>query len=107
MPKWIGIYLCPWREPAICNLVITARKALKLAPFIDEGRPHPQVTTISPRLRLEIMMASPRKEIKGGRAYAGPLLGVLFLVACYLVLSDWQYLPTMIDTAIASVHWPV
>ena len=60
-----------------------------------------------PALRLESVMPSPRKETRGGRAFAGPLLGVLLLVACYAVLSDWHDLPTMIDAALASMHWPV
>ncbi len=47
-----------------------------------------------------------RKDSKSGKAFAGPLLGVVLLVACYFVLSEWQDLPKIISAAIVSVHWP-
>jgi hypothetical protein len=47
-----------------------------------------------------------RKETRGGRVFAFPLFGIMFLLACYWVLADWQDVPTIISGAIASVHWP-
>jgi hypothetical protein len=52
-------------------------------------------------------MAVSRKEVRGMGAYAAPLLGVFLLITCYLVLADWNELPTIIDSAISAVHWPV
>jgi hypothetical protein len=48
-----------------------------------------------------------RKEPKSGKAFAVPLLGVILLVACYLVLSEWQDLPKIINATMASVRWPI
>jgi len=42
-----------------------------------------------------------RKEAKGGRAFAVPLIGAFLLVACYVLLSEWQELPRMIGSAIS------
>ena len=47
-----------------------------------------------------------RKETRRGRAFAFPLFGIAFLLACYWVLADWQNMPTMISGALATVHWP-
>jgi len=45
-----------------------------------------------------------RKETKPGRAFAVPLIGALLLVACYLVISEWQELPRMIGSAMTAVR---
>lgn len=50
-------------------------------------------------------MPMSRKETRGGRAFAFPLLGIVLLLACYWVLTDWQEMPTIINSALASVHW--
>jgi hypothetical protein len=47
-----------------------------------------------------------RKETRGGRAFAFPLFGIAFLLACYWVLADWQDMPAIISGTLASVHWP-
>jgi len=47
-----------------------------------------------------------RKEARGGKAFAFPLLGIALLLTCYWVLADWQDVPTLVNTALASVHWP-
>jgi hypothetical protein len=46
-----------------------------------------------------------RKETRGGRAFAFPLFGIMILLGSYWVLADWQDMPTMISSALASVHW--
>ena len=48
-----------------------------------------------------------RKEINGGKAFAAPLLGVVILVACYLVLAEWDRLPMLIGATLSAVHWPI
>jgi hypothetical protein len=47
-----------------------------------------------------------RKETRGGRAFAFPLFGIVLLLACYWVLTDWPNVPALINTAITSVPWP-
>jgi hypothetical protein len=51
-------------------------------------------------------MAISRKEMRGGKAFAFPLFGIVFLLACYWVLAAWQDVPTLIATIFNSVHWP-
>jgi hypothetical protein len=48
-----------------------------------------------------------QREMRGARAFAAPLLGVILLVACYLVLAEWDQLPTLIGATLTAVHWPV
>jgi len=45
-----------------------------------------------------------RKESKGAWPFAVPLIGALLLVACYVVLTEWQDLPRMIGSAISTVR---
>jgi hypothetical protein len=56
---------------------------------------------------MEDEMAISRKETRGGRAFAFPLFGIVLLLACYWVLAQWQEMPTLINDALASVHWPL
>lgn len=51
-------------------------------------------------------MPMSRKETRGARVFAVPLFGIVFLLACYLVLVQWQDMPAMITDALTSVHWP-
>jgi hypothetical protein len=52
-------------------------------------------------------MPIPRKEIRGSRAFAVPLFGIVVLLALYWVLMDWQYVPEIIGSALATAHyWP-
>jgi len=46
-----------------------------------------------------------RKEMRGGRAFAFPLFGIVLLLACYWVLAEWQEMPTIINDALASLRW--
>jgi ABC-type Na+ efflux pump permease subunit len=48
-----------------------------------------------------------RKELRGGKAFAAPLFGVIVLVACYWVLAEWHDLPVLISETWSAVHWPV
>jgi hypothetical protein len=45
-----------------------------------------------------------RREARGGRAFALPLLGIAVLLAFYWLLADWQRLPSIIDAAIGALH---
>jgi hypothetical protein len=45
-----------------------------------------------------------RKAARSGKAFAVPLLGALLLVACYVILSAWQDLPNLINSAIIAVQ---
>jgi hypothetical protein len=47
-----------------------------------------------------------RKEMRGGKAFAFPLFGIVFLLACYWVLADWPEVPTLLTNALALMHWP-
>jgi hypothetical protein len=57
-------------------------------------------------LPRRMLMTAYRKEPSSGKALLGPLLGAAVLVAFYLVLSEWQDLPNIINVAVASVRWP-
>jgi hypothetical protein len=54
--------------------------------------------------RLEVRMRTPRREIRGGRAFAGPVLGIVILLACYYLLVGWHQMPAIIDFALAMVN---
>ena len=56
---------------------------------------------------LEVDMPRSRKEARGGKAFAAPLFGVVLLLAFYWLLTDWQNLPAMLNSAITAVHWPL
>ena len=55
---------------------------------------------------LEVEMPISRKEARGGKAFAFPLFGIMFLLTCYWVLADWQSMPLMLSNVLAAVHWP-
>lgn len=48
-----------------------------------------------------------RKAAKGMGAYAVPLMGIVLLIACYVILLQWHVLPTILGSAISAAHWPV
>jgi hypothetical protein len=47
-----------------------------------------------------------RKHMRSGGSVVAPLLGIVFLIACYLVLAQWDDLPSLINAGLAAVHWP-
>nr|WP_294554631.1 hypothetical protein [uncultured Rhodopila sp.] len=47
-----------------------------------------------------------RKHLRSGRSFAAPLLGIVFLLTCYLLLAQWDELPSLINAGLAAVHWP-
>jgi hypothetical protein len=47
-----------------------------------------------------------RKQARGGRAFAVPLFGIVVLLLCYWILSEWQNLPAVVTRALGSVRWP-
>jgi hypothetical protein len=49
-------------------------------------------------------MPTPRKEIRGGRAFAGPVLGIVMLLASYWLLVGWHHIPVLVDLALATVN---
>ncbi|HEY0184297.1 MAG TPA: hypothetical protein VGC09_15915 [Rhodopila sp.] len=51
-------------------------------------------------------MATSRKQACGGRDFLFPIVGITVLLACYWVLADWQEVPALINSALASVPWP-
>jgi hypothetical protein len=55
---------------------------------------------------LEVVMPVSRREVRGGAAFAAPLLGVVLLLATYWLLADWPNVPAMLSSALAAVHWP-
>jgi hypothetical protein len=48
-----------------------------------------------------------RKHVRGGGSLVVPLLGIVFLLTCYLLLAQWDDLPSLINAGLAAVHWPV
>jgi hypothetical protein len=51
-------------------------------------------------------MPSYRREVRGSRAFAVPLLGIVVLLVFYWLLADWQHVPEIFGSALAAVHWP-
>ena len=56
---------------------------------------------------LEVRMPVSRKDVRGGRAYAFPLLGIATLLVSYWILSDWHQMPSIIDAALSVVHFGI
>jgi hypothetical protein len=46
-----------------------------------------------------------RREVRGGRAFAVPVFGIVVLLAFYWILTDWQEMPRLIDSAISTILW--
>jgi hypothetical protein len=112
MPKYGSRHLCACWDAAIFPLAIEEEYQLKFALFRADDHlvapvwQHVGRANFGAERRLEVDMPVSRKEMRGGKVFAWPLFGIVFLLACYWVLADWQNLPTLIDGAIASVHWP-
>jgi hypothetical protein len=49
-------------------------------------------------------MPKSRKEVRGSRAFAAPVLGIVILLACYWLLVGWHHMPALIDFARAMVN---
>jgi hypothetical protein len=58
-------------------------------------------------LDRRLVVSLHRKHVRSGGSFAAPLLGIVFLLACYLLLAQWDDLPTLISAGLAAVHWPV
>ena len=50
-------------------------------------------------------MPTLRKEMRRGRAFAGPVLGIVILLGCYWLLVGWRQMPAIIDLALAMANW--
>ena len=48
-----------------------------------------------------------RKQVRSGGSFAVPLAGIVVLLVCYLVLAQWDDLPSLINAGLAAVHWPL
>ena len=55
---------------------------------------------------LEVDMPAYRRDIRGGRAFAYPLLGIFVLLASYWLLGEWQKVPMVLSAAFSALHWP-
>jgi hypothetical protein len=54
---------------------------------------------------LEIIwMPNSRKDGNGNHGYAAPVAWILALLCGYWVISDWNSLPTLINSAIGTIH---
>ena len=58
----------------------------------------------APEVAGGLLMYTSRKELRGTRVYTAPLFGIIVLLACYWVLSDWPRVPTLIASALDAVH---
>lgn len=47
-----------------------------------------------------------RREELGRGSIAVPVLGIVLLMASYVLMSEWQDLPRLIVSALNVVHWP-
>ena len=36
-----------------------------------------------------------------------PVMGIIVLLACYLLIAEWGDLPNILVSAVGAVHWPV
>jgi hypothetical protein len=46
-----------------------------------------------------------RKEMRGGKAFAFPLIGIISLLVCYWVLVEWRDMAALLNTALNSLAW--
>ena len=53
---------------------------------------------------LEIVMAVPKKDDFRARAFAGPVLWILLLLASYWLIADWQEVPQLIASTIGMMQ---
>lgn len=56
-------------------------------------------------LATEARMAQTRRDGRphqsGAGAYVAPVLMILGLLACYALLADWRYLPSVVSSALS------
>lgn len=48
-----------------------------------------------------------RRVSNGAGSMAFPVIGILVLIASWVVMTDWQSMPAIINNALAAVPWPV
>ena len=49
-------------------------------------------------------MPNTRKDGNGNHGYAAPVAGIVLLLVCYWLISDWNSLPALISSAIATIR---
>lgn len=52
-------------------------------------------------------MRGSQRDAKGSGSFALPVLTIVALLGSYLLLSQWQDLPHLINTTFAAVRWPI
>jgi hypothetical protein len=45
-------------------------------------------------------MPMSRKETRGSRGFVVPIFGIVLLLVCYWLLSDWQHVPEIFGSAL-------
>lgn len=51
-----------------------------------------------------VWMPNTRKDGNGNHGYAAPVAWILLLLCCYWVISEWNSLPALINSTIATIH---
>ena len=49
-------------------------------------------------------MPNTRKDGNGNHGYAAPVAGIVLLLVCYWLISDWNSLPTLLNSAISTIR---
>jgi hypothetical protein len=50
-----------------------------------------------------LVMPNTRKDHDGNHGYAAPVAGIVILLLGYWVISEWNSLPALINSAIATI----
>lgn len=48
-------------------------------------------------------MPTTRRELRSGRSFTLPLLGIAVLLAFYCVVNDWNQLPALLNATLANI----
>ena len=48
-------------------------------------------------------MPNSRRDGNGYRGFAAPVAWIVLLLVCYWVISEWNTLPTLINSALATI----
>ena len=49
-------------------------------------------------------MPNTRKDGNGNHGYIAPVAWIVTLLVCYWLISDWSSLPTLLNSAIATIR---
>lgn len=108
-----GVQLCVRREAGILDLANVTEFVLIFAAIGDQGVCVAVSTRSGGAKKVRqsgwrfLKMSTPRKQMRGSRAFAVPLFGIVVLLALYWLLTEWHQVPEIIGSALAAVHyWP-